>query len=257
MAGNRTRADRARDLLLGTICVGFVVAAVFAAVSNVRAGEAESHAARGDARASTAVSAAAANQRAIASANAQLRALGGTPVPTPAPVTGAAGRIGPTGLAGRGIERSYLAGGHLFLAYTDGARIDVGRVVGPHGSAGSSGAAGRPGAAGGDGKDGADGRGIAGVSIDGSGHLLVTYTDGATVDVGKVTGPAGADGANGANGADGADGASGQPGKPPASFTFDVLGVTYDCTPDGSAGPGDQPRYSCQPTGAAPSPAAS
>ncbi|MBR6918630.1 MAG: hypothetical protein IKN38_10640 [Clostridia bacterium] len=55
-------------------------------------------------------------------------------------------------------------------------------------------------------------RGIAGMEIDGSGHLKVTMTDGEVIDLGRVVGSDGADGADGANGADGADGADGVDG---------------------------------------------
>lgn len=50
---------------------------------------------------------------------------------------------------------------------------------------------------GGDGADGAEGRGITSVAIDGSGHLIITYSDTTTADLGLVEG---ADGANGADG---------------------------------------------------------
>ncbi|MGH3425621.1 MAG: hypothetical protein ACRDO8_12860, partial [Nocardioidaceae bacterium] len=58
----------------------------------------------------------------------------------------------------------------------------------------------------------------------------------------------GGKGSTGDRGPAGETGSDGKPGKPPASFSFtDQLGVTYTCTPDGPAGPGDQPHYSCTP----------
>lgn len=72
-------------------------------------------------------------------------------------------------------------------------------------------------------------RGIKSVTVDDNGHLIITYTDGATEDAGKVvgadgkdgetgpkgdTGKDGADGKDGANGEDGAKGPKGDEGKP-------------------------------------------
>lgn len=57
-----------------------------------------------------------------------------------------------------------------------------------------------PPAAGQTGAAGADGRGVRDMTINATGHLVVTYTDGASEDVGPVVGADGADGADGAAG---------------------------------------------------------
>lgn len=224
-----------------------------------------------DRRANTNGAHANAAAKALGTANASLANNGLTPVPTPSSAAAATATVtvtptpGRNGLNGKGIVASALIGGHLELTYTDGVVEDVGQVVGPagrSGSSGQSGAAGPSGPAGATGSPGTRGdagRGITSTEITVAGHLVITYTDGTTVDLGEVVGSNGANGENGNNGQDGASGASGasgQPGSPPASFTFTVPGdfgtsTTYDCAPDGSAGPGDQPSYSCatEPTG--------
>lgn len=81
------------------------------------------------------------------------------------------------GVPGRGILASTVQNGALVLSYSDGTTETVGPVVG---------------AAGRDGEDGAPGRGITSVAISADFRLLVTYTDGDTVDVGPLpAGPAG------------------------------------------------------------------
>jgi hypothetical protein len=50
------------------------------------------------------------------------------------------------------------------------------------------------------GDPGANGRGVSSATVNGSGRLIVTYTDGQTTDAGMVKG---ADGSNGLNGASG------------------------------------------------------
>ena len=59
------------------------------------------------------------------------------------------------------------------------------------------------------GEKGADGRGISDAMIDADGCLILTFTDGVTKSLGKVTGDAGKDGAQGAPGKDGAPGVPG------------------------------------------------
>lgn len=91
-------------------------------------------------------------------------------------------------------------------------------IDGKNGIDGAPGEKGADGANGRDGKDGLAGRGIAKSLIDAKGHMIVTYTDGSTDDVGLVVGKDGRDGvdgkdgAMGADGRDGIDGAAGQPG---------------------------------------------
>lgn len=77
------------------------------------------------------------------------------------------------------------------------------------------------GADGKNGTDGADGVGIAKTEISASGELLITYTSGVTVNLGKVVGEDGRDGMDGTNGKDGAC-----PGY------FYATGVTGDRTLD-------------------------
>lgn len=84
---------------------------------------------------------------------------------------------------------------------------------------GLAGEKGVPGDAGKDGAPGLPGRGVAKLLIDAKGHLVVTFTDGATDDVGLIVGKDGApgkdgrDGVDGLAGADGKSGADGAPGR--------------------------------------------
>jgi len=83
------------------------------------------------------------------------------------------------------------------------------------------------------GADGADGVGIAALVINGSGHLVVTYTNAIETDLGLVVG------ASGADGADGADGAAGVDGRGITSMALDGSGhliITYDDTTTEDAG---------------------
>lgn len=87
---------------------------------------------------------------------------------------------------------------------------------------GADGAAGRDGAPGDrgekgldgtNGTDGAAGRGVAKLLIDAKGHLIVTFSDGSTDDVGLIVGKNGQDGKDGRDGADGKSGDKGMDGK--------------------------------------------
>ena len=81
-----------------------------------------------------------------------------------------------------------------------------------------------------DGTDGADGVGISKTEINASGELLITYTSGVTVNLGKVVGEDGRDGMDGTNGKDGTDGTDGKDGACPGYFY--ATGVTGDRTLD-------------------------
>jgi hypothetical protein len=132
---------------------------------------------------------------------------------------------GPQGAAGRGITSSIVNNGHLVLVYSDGKSEDVGQVVGKDGQNGQNGTDGKDGVPG---KDGAPGRGITSITTD-AGHLIVTYTDGTTTDLGPLP-----------------QGPQGNDGKPPLSWvvhnpdgsttncqrtqSFDFQNPTYDCT---------------------------
>lgn len=67
-------------------------------------------------------------------------------------------------------------------------------AAGATGATGAAGAAGRNGTDGKDGKDGKDGVGIREVSLNDSGELIVTLTDGTETNLGKITGEDGAPG---------------------------------------------------------------
>lgn len=86
------------------------------------------------------------------------------------------------------------------------------------------------GADGKNGTDGADGVGIAKTEISASGELLITYTSGVTVNLGKVVGEDGRDGMDATNGKDGTDGTDGKDGACPGYFY--ATGVTGDRTLD-------------------------
>ena len=81
---------------------------------------------------------------------------------------------------------------------------------GPKGDKGDQGPAGKDGK---DGRDGTDGRGVTAFVVNDEGHLIVTYSDGETADLGKVTGENGAGGEQGPKGDTGAAGADGADGK--------------------------------------------
>lgn len=190
-------STRQKKLVWGLFTVAgvLVILAAFAIIMALRANRdatsAQTHANRLDREAAAASSAAVANQAAIAAANNRLRALGGTPVPTPAPATGAEGPEGP---AGRGIVSTQIVDGQLMVSYSNGQTVDVGQVTG---------AAGPPGKA---------GRGILSSVVSNSGHLILNFTDGTTHDAGYVVGPRGSPGANGSPGPAGPSGANGSPG---------------------------------------------
>lgn len=86
------------------------------------------------------------------------------------PIT-TAGAPGAPGEPGRSIIGTTIQDGALVLSYSDGTSETAGRVVGT---------------------DGVDGRGISSVTVSADYRLIVTYTDGDTVDVGPLpAGPAG------------------------------------------------------------------
>lgn len=64
-----------------------------------------------------------------------------------------------------------------------------------------------------DGVDGTNGTGIAKTEINANGELLITYTNGVTVNLGKVVGADGKDGRDGIDGIDGIDGKDGADGE--------------------------------------------
>lgn len=148
---------------------------------------------------------------------------------------------------------------------------------GPQGPRGGEGDAGDPGARGPGGPPGADSdipgpvgpKGPPGADSDVVGPVGPSGEPGEPGEAGEdsdVPGPRGPEGPPGADstvpgpegprgltGPPGADstvpGPQGPPGSPPASFSFvvpDIGGdIVYLCTPEGDAGPGSQPTYSC------------
>lgn len=83
--------------------------------------------------------------------------------------SGAPGQPGASGQPGRSITGTTITGGDLMLTFTnpDGSTTvqDMGPVVGPAG---------------------ANGRGVTSFAINSADHLIVTYSDGSTQDVGQI-----------------------------------------------------------------------
>ena len=98
------------------------------------------------------------------------------------------GDKGDTGEAGRQGEK-----GDTGKAGQQGKKGDTGET-GASGQNGKDGTNGTNGANGSDGKDGKDGIGIAKAEINADGELVITYTDGKVVNLGKVVGADGKDG---------------------------------------------------------------
>ncbi len=93
---------------------------------------------------------------------------------------GVKGKNGKDGKDGRGIEDVYIdEEGHLIIVFTDGEKKDVGRVVGKDGvnGLGFAGAQGRP---------GKDGVSVVDAKVNNKGHLIVTLSNGETIDAGYV-----------------------------------------------------------------------
>ena len=101
-----------------------------------------------------------------------------------------------------------IVDGHLYYLGQD-----LGVVQGPAGPAGPAGAPGQDGQDGAPGKDGADGIGIVGATVNEEGHLILTLSDGSTIDAGMVQGAPGKDGQDGQDGQDGAPGKDGADGS--------------------------------------------
>ena len=104
--------------------------------------------------------------------------------------TGTAGKDGRDGANGKdgtdGLAPYIGTNGNWWLGDTDtGVRASV---------KGDKGSPGRSGATGADGKSGKDGVGISKAEINAAGELVLSYTDGTTVNLGKVVGADGKDG---------------------------------------------------------------
>ena len=114
--------------------------------------------------------------------------------------TGATGSQGP---AGRNVTSATVTNAHLILSMSDSTTVDAGDITGPKGDKGDTGAkgdTGPTGATGPKGDTGLTGKGVQSVLVDGTGHLIVTYTDSTTNDAGQVKGTKGDTGATGATG---------------------------------------------------------
>jgi len=157
---------------------------------------------------------------------------GETYVSTGVKATGADGKDGSDGADGKdGANGISVIGANingekeLVLTFSDGTEKNLGVVVGADGKDGAdgqdgadgkdgingtNGADGKDGEKGEDGTDGKDGVGISGAAIESNNHLVLTLSNGDTIDVGVVVG---ADGKNGVDGEDGKDGADGEDGK--------------------------------------------
>lgn len=110
---------------------------------------------------------------------------------------GIPGKDGADGNDGISVTGAGIRDGQLEIALSDGAVVPVGRVVGSDGKDGADGRNGSDGSNGRDGRDGvdgSDGRGIESADLDNAGHLILTFTDGEQIDVGRVVGRDGKDG---------------------------------------------------------------
>ena len=129
---------------------------------------------------------------------------------------GANGTDGRDGADGVGIRNILInTNGELEITLTSGTVMELGKIVGADGRDGIDGQNGKDGVNGQDGKDGqdgADGTGVSGTSINALGELIISYSDGTSVNLGCVVGADGKDGANGADGQDGKDGKDGADG---------------------------------------------
>ena len=158
-------------------------------------------------------------------------------------VKGDTGLQGSQGNTGRGVAATVIdSEGNLQVSLTDGTIVTAGHVVGPQGVQGAQGVpgiaglkgdtglqglpgtAGSPGVQGVPGANGAQGStGAAGVSVSAgavvNGHLIITKTDGATIDAGLIVGPQGAKGDTGATGLQGVAGAKGDTGATGTSYS--------------------------------------
>jgi hypothetical protein len=92
------------------------------------------------------------------------------------------------------IVSTAIVGGHLMVTYRNPTQtVDLGRVTGSKGLRGKTGASGKPAPT----KSGVNGRGITGALVTTDGHLILSFTDNTTQDVGVVVGKDGKDGTDG------------------------------------------------------------
>ena len=122
--------------------------------------------------------------------------------------TGAQGDKGDAGEDGIGIaEAAINEEGILIITLTDGTEKNLGTVVGKDGAKGDQGEKGETGA------KGEDGIGVSGAEINDNGQLVISYSDGNSVNLGKVIGAKGDKGDQGEKGETGAKGDKGDTGE--------------------------------------------
>ena len=104
---------------------------------------------------------------------------------------------------------SFNSAGQLILTLSDGTTLNIGGGLalkgadgangkdGTNGSNGANGKDGRDGKDGKDGQNGKDGVSVAGVSVNGEGELIISFSDGKAANVGKVVGTSGLNGKDG------------------------------------------------------------
>lgn len=104
---------------------------------------------------------------------------------------------------------SFNSAGQLILTLSDGTTLNIGGGLalkgadgangkdGTNGSNGANGKDGRDGKDGKDGQNGKDGVSVAGVSVNGEGELIFSFSDGKATNVGKVVGTSGLNGKDG------------------------------------------------------------
>ena len=116
-------------------------------------------------------------------------------------VDGTNGTDGTDGTDGIGIAKTEIdAEGKLVITYTDNTTSNLGVVVGADGSNGQNGTDGQ------DGADGKDGVGITRAEINTDGELVLSFSDGTAINVGRVVGGQASGETNGTEGTPGKDG---------------------------------------------------
>ena len=127
---------------------------------------------------------------------------------------GEPGKDGEDGVGIKGITLVKSTGlvDTYLITYTNGATSTFTVTNGEDGKNGQDGQNGAPGQDGEDGKDGKDGIGIASVEVNADGELVLIFTNGTSLNLGKVVGADGKDGADGEDGKDGVDGEDGKDG---------------------------------------------
>ena len=109
-------------------------------------------------------------------------------------------------------DAKFNSKGELILTLSDETALNLGVAIGADGKDGTNGTDGKDGADGKDGKDGADGISITNVDVNDLGELALTFSDGKSVNLGKIVGAAGAQGAQGTQGEQGEKGETGAQG---------------------------------------------